>query len=400
MFGLILTTFCGRLIIERQGNSLQFWSSAEVVLESLDARALRKFGRPDLIPAGFRRPASFVYRAAIHVRVLFLNGSGTFCRPKPGRKITKTGKFFKDKIVLIGPIAEIFFHDIHDTPSPIPDAKCRDRKLHLNIINAALHKEFLESILSDGAIACHHHGRNYRALVVCFLVRQPLKRFALVILLTAVYWWLPILFSTDPAQPSTTTPVLVPAVVLISSSLVAMTYDYLLERVEKRRVRRTLERYVSRDIVKELLDNPETFFNVRGGVRRRVTVLFCDVRGFTTMTESSDESKLVQQLNEYFEMWLKLFSNMKGSLDKFIGDAVMAVWGNIPGVSRGEHKDAQNSVATALKIRPRLIALNETWKARGRPEFGISVWASITGMRLSGKSVPRRRPKSPSLVMR
>jgi adenylate cyclase len=167
--------------------------------------------------------------------------------------------------------------------------------------------------------------------------------------------------------------VAIPASALISSSLIALIYDYFLERREKRRVRRTLERYVSKDVVKELLDNPQTFFNALGGVRKPVSILFSDIRGFTTLTESADSHALVKQLNEYFEEMVAHVFSHQGSLDKFIGDAVMAVWGNI--VSHGKDTDAHNAVATALAMKQSLKKLNADWKSRGMLElaFGIGI---------------------------
>jgi adenylate cyclase len=150
-----------------------------------------------------------------------------------------------------------------------------------------------------------------------------------------------------------------------------LTYDYLLERLEKRRVRRTLERYVSRDVVKELLDNPQTYFSALGGVRRSVAILFSDVRNFTTMTESADPHALVKQLREYFEEMVRLVFEHNGSLDKFIGDAVMAVWGNIK--SYGPEQDARNAVAAALAMNKALLNLNADWKARGIKELAIGI---------------------------
>ncbi|MBS1236653.1 MAG: domain S-box [Proteobacteria bacterium] len=157
------------------------------------------------------------------------------------------------------------------------------------------------------------------------------------------------------------------------SSILALIYDFLLERIDKLRVRRTLERYVSKNVVKELLDNPQTFFNSLSGVRRQVTILFSDVRGFTTLTEGADSAQLVKQLNEYFTAMVGHVFEKQGTLDKFIGDAVMAVWGNI--VSAGPAEDAQNAVATALAMKRSLIDLNKDWKARGMPElaFGIGI---------------------------
>ena len=164
-----------------------------------------------------------------------------------------------------------------------------------------------------------------------------------------------------------------PLLALNSSSLLCFVYDFVLERMERRRVRRTLERYVSKDVVKDLLDNPQTYFNSLTGVRRPVTVLFSDIRNFTTMTEGSNEAQLVSQLNEYFREMVNPVFQHEGSVDKFIGDAVMAVWGSI--VSKGAARDAQNAVATALKMKHSLARLNESWKARGLPElaFGIGI---------------------------
>jgi len=145
--------------------------------------------------------------------------------------------------------------------------------------------------------------------------------------------------------------------------------------MDKRRVRRTLERYVSKDVVKEVLDNPASFFNSLSGVRKPVTVLFSDIRGFTTLTESGDSAALVKQLNEYFQEMVGAVFSHRGSLDKFIGDAVMAVWGNIdvPGMTTKD--GAQQAVATALAMKRSLRKLNDDWKARNmlHLEIGIGI---------------------------
>ena len=196
-----------------------------------------------------------------------------------------------------------------------------------------------------------------------------MKRLLAVFLFSVAYWILGQTFFNQHGTGARVILMGTPLLVLILSSSIALTYDYLLERHEKRRVRRTLERYVSRDVVKELLDNPQTFFNALGGVRKPVSVLFSDVRGFTTLTESADSHALVKQLNEYFqEMVAHVFAH-QGSLDKFIGDAVMAVWGSI--VSHGPQQDALNAVATALAMKRSLKKLNEDWKARGMLELAF-----------------------------
>ena len=125
----------------------------------------------------------------------------------------------------------------------------------------------------------------------------------------------------------------------LSGGILSLGFEYVLERMEKNRTRRTLERYVSRNLVKEILENPDSFYSSLRGVRLPATILFSDIVGFTTMTESADPEKLVAQLNEYLSrMTVAVFEN-NGTLDKFIGDAVMAVWGNVS--SRGVAEDAK-----------------------------------------------------------
>ena len=340
-----------------------------MVLESIDARALRKFGRADLIPSGFES-RMFRYLAPPTSRFGFVpHPIGDVLSPKVWEKNYGSGKFFKDKIVLIGPIAEIL-HDIHNTPFSDPRPEMPGPEIHLNIINAALHGEFLnEPAMVTQSVTIIMTG--VCALAFCFLIRQPINRFIVLTVLVVAYWTISFLVFDRSGQGVNVFLVMVPTVALVSSSSIALTYDYLLERLEKRRVRKTLERYVSRDVVRELLDNPQTYFNAVGGVRRSVAILFSDVRNFTTMTESADPQALVKQLNEYLQQMVKIVFQHSGSLDKFIGDAVMAVWGNIQ--SSGAHADGRNAVAAALAMKKVLTKLNEEWKAQGIKELAIGI---------------------------
>jgi adenylate cyclase len=125
--------------------------------------------------------------------------------------------------------------------------------------------------------------------------------------------------------------------------------------------------------VKELVDNPEGWLNTLGGQRKPITILFSDVRGFTSMTENADPHALVKQLNEYFDAMVEIVFANKGTLDKFIGDAVMAHWGSI--TTEGVVMDAHRAVTTAVQMRKALALVNPQWKDRGMLElqFGIGV---------------------------
>jgi len=153
--------------------------------------------------------------------------------------------------------------------------------------------------------------------------------------------------------------------------LLGLAADFALERVDKRRVRQALERYVSRDVVREMLDRPKVYEQALGGVTKRVTILFSDIRGYSKVSAQSDPHVLVEQLNEYLIAMVECVFRFGGTLDKFMGDAVMAVWGNVR--SAGAAQDAVAAVRAALAMREELTRLNTTWRAKGWPEFRIGI---------------------------
>jgi len=157
----------------------------------------------------------------------------------------------------------------------------------------------------------------------------------------------------------------------LAAGFLSLGFEFVLERMEKLRTRRTLERYVSKNLVKEILDNPDSFYSSLRGVRIPATILFSDIVGFTTLTESADPEKLVAQLNEYLSRMTGAVFENNGTLDKFIGDAVMAVWGNVS--SRGVAEDAKACARAALAMRRELAALNEQWAARGIAPFHFGI---------------------------
>jgi adenylate cyclase len=165
------------------------------------------------------------------------------------------------------------------------------------------------------------------------------------------------------------------------SGLVWLIIEQVIDRLEKARTRRTLERYVSKDLVREILDNPASLLTALGGVRKSVAILFTDLRGFTTLTEQADSAQLVSQLNEYFSEMVKCVFDNKGTLDKFIGDAVMAVWGEIQ--SEGPAVDVRRTVTAALQMQTALDELNVRWAGRNmhtlKMGLGINFGPVIVG---------------------
>jgi adenylate cyclase len=144
-------------------------------------------------------------------------------------------------------------------------------------------------------------------------------------------------------------------------------YKYLTVDRELSRTRGTLERYVSPQLVRYVMDNLDTFrFD---GEKRKLTIFFSDVRGFTTLTEKSDPVVLLKQLNEYLEAMTDIVFRYDGIVDKFIGDGLMAHWGAFT----PDRPNAMLAARASLDMMAKLHELNVGWAAAGLPELDIGI---------------------------
>jgi len=329
------------------------------VYESLSARALSKIGHEDDVPrdlAGhmirFTTPDAFEPHPLYEV-----------FDPKLWHANYADGAFFKDKIVMVGPSAQVS-HDVAPTPmSPTTSGP----SLHLQAMAAALGHEFLRPTPANVGLALVAAAGLVAWSLVAFL-RRPLICVGALVVLTASYLGTARLLYDKTGLLLLTVPVLS---ALVLSGSFSLGFEYFLERLEKLRTRRTLERYVSKNLVAEILENPDGYYSSLRGVRVPVTILFSDLIGFTTLAEKADPEALVAQLNEYLSrMTSEIFSN-GGTLDKFIGDAIMAVWGNVR--SLGTAQDAKSCARAALGMRRELSQLNQTWREQGRMGLGMGI---------------------------
>jgi adenylate cyclase len=331
----------------------------ETVLESLDARSLRKLGFSNrILPAGRAGMIRFGPTEAYQPHSFFEIFVPAYWKNNYGG-----GSFFKDKIVLVG-AASAIQHDVH--PTPISDATSGPL-IHFHAIAAAIDGEFLNETSPLANLLLLLGAGGVAWLVVAF-VRQTLLALLLLGALGASYLGAAVFFYNSQGLFILTLPVLG---AFVLSGLFSLGYDFTLERLEKNRTRRTLERYVSKNLVKEILDNPDSFYSSLRGVRLPATILFSDIVGFTTLTESADPEKLVAQLNEYLSRMTGAVFENNGTLDKFIGDAVMAVWGNVS--SRGVSEDAKACARAALDMRRELASLNQQWAAQDTAPFHIGI---------------------------
>jgi len=169
-------------------------------------------------------------------------------------------------------------------------------------------------------------------------------------------------------------------VLIPNVSLVAL-YRVLIEEQEKRKVRGAFQQYVSPEVIRRLLSDPE-----RVKPRKTdVSVLFSDIRGFTTISETLDAQTLAGLLNGYLTEMTRIIFRHQGTLDKYIGDAVMAIWG----APFDEPDHAQRCCLSAVSMLARLAELQVQWRAQGSPvlEIGIGINTGIASVGNMGSSL-------------
>jgi adenylate cyclase len=333
----------------------------EFIYDSLAARALNKLGYGDPAPNNVDSHAiRFGPEDAYPPHPLY-----EVFLPKTWHANYQDGAFFKGKIVIVGAAAQIQ-HDFVATPI---DENMHGPAMHLHTLAAALDHEFVREVPIQDDFVFIIIAALLAWCVVAF-VRRPLFCILVLIGITVAYLIATrVLYDRDGLLMM----VVPPLIVFSGSGVFGLGFEYALERREKLRTRRTLERYVSKNLVKEILENPGSYYSSMLGARKPVTVLFSDLIGFTSLSERADPAALVSQLNRYLSAMVPMVFDNGGTLDKFIGDAIMAVWGNVS--SHGAADDAKAAVRAAFGMRKMMAKLNEQWRTEGviPLAFGVGI---------------------------
>jgi len=149
---------------------------------------------------------------------------------------------------------------------------------------------------------------------------------------------------------------------------VAIENSEFAERIRREAlVRSNFERYFAPQLAARIASSSEGI--QLGGDKRPVAVLFSDIRGFTALSESMNPDEMASLLTEYFTEMVECVFRHGGTLDKFIGDAVMAQWG----APLGQSDDADRAMQAAIDMMRELATLNERWVAEGRPRLEIGI---------------------------
>ncbi|MGE0815024.1 MAG: CHASE2 domain-containing protein [Vicinamibacterales bacterium] len=275
---------------------------------------------------------------------------------------------FKDQIVVVGVSAEA----VPDRfTTPLGAGRMPGAEVHANIIDGLLSHHAIAPATADARLA----ATVLPALAVgaAGAAASPWVTAAATAALVAGLAWV----ATRALAAGIWLPVVVPALACLLAFLADLAWSYFVEGREKRRVKRLFSRYVSKDVYDQLLAHPAEVG--LGGERREMTVLFSDMRGFTTLSETGEAEDLVRQLNQYFTRMVEVVFAHRGTVDKFVGDMIMALYG----APLDDPDHADHAVQTALAMVSELARLNRLWEIEGRAPLDIGIGIN-TGEMIAG----------------
>jgi len=267
---------------------------------------------------------------------------------------------FRNKIVLVGATA-IGIYDLRVTPfsSTFPGVE-----IHATVIDNILHQNFLT------------HSSITRFIDICAIILFGLMiglliprlrpvtgmvaAFLIIVAFVAVNFFSFFMFNAWLN-------LVYPFVTMTTIYLGITIYHYFKEEREKKKIRGAFQYYMTASVINEMLKDPSKL--KLGGDKKELTVLFSDIRGFTTISEKLTPEELVALLNEYLTVMTNQVFHYDGLLDKYMGDAIMAVFG--APLTQPDH--AKRACFTALAMMKELRRLQEKWRAEGRPAFDIGI---------------------------
>lgn len=259
---------------------------------------------------------------------------------------------FKDAIVFIG-VSAVGGSDLKPTPL---DASSPGVIFHVSLASNYLLNDFLKPPDRRLTVVSMVIGAFLTTLVI-FFSNQFFIRVAFPLALLSSYVGYA-LFAFKSNMMVEEVPFIFSTV---TSSFLSFGYLAFTEAAEKRKVSHLFTQYVSKDVLHEVLHNYKEYQKASAGTKVELTVLFSDIRGFTTMSETTPPEKIVEMLNVHFTVMAEIILRHKGTIDKYIGDAIMAFWG--APVKMADHPE--QAVLAAKEMLAALEKINATLKERG-----------------------------------
>ncbi len=287
-----------------------------------------------------------------------------------GFKLLNERGVFKDKIVLVGAtVSEL--HDLFSMPFYITgnETLMPGVEIHANFIQSVLDQHYFSSVSDWVAYAFTF----VFTMVIAFIIKRtkPLIGIVTAVAIAVAYMTVNIIIFTK-------LDVLMNFIIPMGGVGLAFVgcnaYQYFSEEKEKLYIRSVFKHYLAENVVDSILQNADAL--TFGGERRHLTVLFSDIRSFTTYSEKYTPEEVVSNLGEYLTEMVDVILRFGGMLDKFVGDEIMAVFG--APVYIEEH--AEKACFTALEMVRSLDRLKEKWKEQGKETFDIGIGVNTGDM--------------------
>ncbi len=284
---------------------------------------------------------------------------------KSGKKPVVDAKIFDDKIIFVGANAHAQAQAIADiNRTPVSETFSG---LDIQATN-------FDNLLTNNFYRVIKPAYNF---LICLII------FVLIFILTNMLAITPALISSVSImgiyfiftffmyENKIATDIILPELFVIVALACSYSYKYLLEDNKKTKIQKAMGKYLSQDVMENVVKNIDNIS--LGGKRADITVLFADIRNFTTISETMDPNSVTDILNEYFSAMVPIIENNNGILNKFMGDAILAIFGE---PERENENHALNAVKCACSMIKKVRLLQEKWMDEGKPKIEIGIGIS------------------------
>lgn len=268
----------------------------------------------------------------------------------------------KDKIVLIG-LTAVEFHDLHYTPFYVQNQqRTPGVEIHANFIEMVLQQKYLLEMNYLKFI-----GLFFLGCFIFFFLNVKIKPFVSLIInivVIIIYFGFSVYLFT---YQNVMIPLLeIPSLILLMY-VVGLIFQYIITLQERKFIKQAFGQYIAPELVEELIKDPKKL--EYGGKQQTISVLFSDIVSFTPYTEKHSPRETVDILREYLSAMVDVIMRNKGTLDKFVGDEIIALFGTP--VALEDH--AFCACKTALEMRQKVDELTEKWHAEKTDPVNIGI---------------------------
>lgn len=279
---------------------------------------------------------------------------------KTGKKPKISPDTFKDKYVVYGANASLSngLNDVINTP------------LAFNHSGTDFQATSLDNIIHDDFLTILPLWVNVSVVLLCMMLVYltiRIHKLEKAIIYTLLIILLTFIISSCCFYHGIVVFVAIPAIMCTAAVILGYIHRYLIEAKTKEKVENAMGKYVSEDVMKSVIKNIDNLG--LGGKKAVVTVLFSDIRGFTSMSESMSAQEVSQLLNEYFSAMEPIVTKYNGIINKFIGDAVMAIFGE----PIQDKNHPINAVKCGFEMLEKVKNLNIKWEKEGKPIIKIGI---------------------------